>query len=909
MDVEVTTNSDSFVDINDIAFIDQDTTTSHADSQDSCQYCGVNAVDCIVRCVACNKWFCNAKSNSGSSHIVTHLTLSHHNTVALHADTHLGDTTLECYLCNKTNVFNLGYISAKADQVVVILCRLPCSQIRDLSWDSASWKPLIDNREFLPWVAAVPGDDDLLSAAPVSHADILRLESNWRLNRETDKSALVPPAEILPVLMRYTDGYQYQKCYAPLVQLEADYDKELKESQALEHIQVTWETGDNNNYLASFALSTFDSGILRFGVGDEIILRYNQLNKPKWESHGYIIRLPTASQEFFTVELLLHNVPPVEEHRGFTAEFVWKGTSFERMQLALVTFATKEKCISSFLYHKILGHEVNTIEFDITVPKKLSVPGLAPLNDSQMNAVSAVLLRPFSLIQGPPGTGKTVTSASIVYHLTNLNKGHKILVCAPSNVAVDHLAAQLDRIGLNVVRLVARLREDIDGDIDHLSLHRKLGTKKGPLQDLMELKALNGRLDGNKLRKYQRLLRDEEALVLDKCDVICCTCVGAGDRRLQKYKFRTVLIDECTQATEPESLIPLVKGCRQVILVGDHQQLGPVIVHKQAGECGLRQSLFQRLIGLGHVPIRLEVQYRMNPHLSEFPSNMFYEGSLQDGVTVEERLIENSTFPWPIATIPMFFWGNYGKEEISGSGSSFLNRVEVMNVEKIITRLFKDGINPSQIGIITPYEGQRAFMTQYLSLNYTLLDRKADYLQVEVSSVDAFQGREKDFIILSCVRANEQQNIGFLRDPRRLNVALTRAKYGLIILGNIKSLSKNPLWNHLLLHFREHGCMVDGTLENLRLSTIPLSTSTRIMASGAGAVRGVLLTRASEYSAAASVDSVNTDQWPQLNRPITSNFYAKLNELDMEYARNTPRVNEDDIKSITSSFIDGFNLN
>lgn len=171
------------------------------------------------------------------------------------------------------------------------------------------------------------------------------------------------------------------------------------------------------------------------------------------------------------------------------------------------------------------------------------------------------------------------------------------------------------------------------------------------------------------------------------------------------------------------------------------------------------------------------------------------------------------------------FWANYGREEISGNGTSYLNRIEAMNCEKIITRLFKDGVKPEQIGVITPYEGQRAYVVQYMQMNGSM--EKSLYMGVEVASVDAFQGREKDYIILSCVRANERNTIGFLSDPRRLNVALTRAKYGLIILGNPRALSRNSLWSHLLLHFREKGCLVEGFLDNLQLCTVQLTKPSR----------------------------------------------------------------------------------
>ena len=251
-----------------------------------------------------------------------------------------------------------------------------------------------------------------------------------------------------------------------------------------------------------------------------------------------------------------------------------------------------------------------------------------------------------------------------------------------------------------------------------------------------------------------------------------------------------------------------------------NSHLGPVIMNKKAANAGLSQSLFERLIILGIRPVRLQVQYRMHPCLSEFPSNIFYEGSLQNGVTVQERLRKEVEFPWPIAETPMFFHSSFGQEEISSSGTSYLNRTEAANVEKVVTKFLKSGVNPSQIGVITPYEGQRKYVVNYMQLNGSL--KKDLYKEIEVASVDAFQGREKDYIILTCVRSNEHQGIGFLNDPRRLNVALTRAKYGLVILGNPKVLAHHPLWYQLLLHFKEKSCLVEGPLNNLKVSLINL---------------------------------------------------------------------------------------
>lgn len=415
-----------------------------------------------------------------------------------------------------------------------------------------------------------------------------------------------------------------------------------------------------------------------------------------------------------------------------------------------------------------------------------------------------------------------VTSATIIYHLAKINDG-QVLVCAPSNVAVDQLCERIHKTGLKTVRVTAKSREDVESPVGFLSLHEQVRMNDSNIElvKLNQLKSELGELSSQDEKKYKTLTRNAEREILTNADVICCTCVGAGDPRLSRFKFRTVLIDESTQSAEPECMIPLVLGCKQVVLVGDHQQLGPVIMNKKAAKAGLNQSLFERLVILGCAPIRLNVQYRMHPCLSEFPSNMFYEGSLQNGVTMQQRLRRDVDFPWPVVDSPMMFWSNLGNEEISASGTSYLNRTEASNVEKIITRFFKAGVHPNDIGIITPYEGQRSYVVS--SMQSTGTFKKENYKEIEVASVDAFQGREKDFIVLSCVRSNDHQGIGFLSDPRRLNVALTRAKYGLVILGNPKVLSKHPLWHYLLLHFKERNCLVEGPLSNLQVSLLQFS--------------------------------------------------------------------------------------
>eukprot|EP00053_Salpingoeca_punica_P018610 m.183108 g.183108 ORF g.183108 m.183108 type:complete len:1045 (+) comp17467_c0_seq2:72-3206(+) len=784
----------------------------------ACRYCGIHDPASVVYCTGSQKWFCNSRGNTSGSHIVNHLVRSKNNTVTLHRDSPLGEAILECYNCGCRNVFLLGFIPAKADSVVVLLCRQPCasqSVAKDQNWDLSQWQPLIKDRCFLPWLVKVPSDKDQLRARQITAQQINRLEELWRENPNAELEDLEKPGvdeDVQEVLLKYEDAYQYQNIFGPLVKMEADYDKRMKESQSCDNIVVRWDMGLNQKRLACFSFARED---FRLMCGDEVNLKYcGEMRRP-WQGVGNVIKVPNGHSDEVCVELRSSANVPVECTHNFLLEFVWKSTTFDRMQNAMKTFAVDETSVSGYIYHVLLGHEVEAQSMKITLPKRFTAPNLPELNHSQIYAVKTALQRPLTLIQGPPGTGKTVTSASIVYHLVKAGQG-PVLVCAPSNIAVDQLTEKIHKTGLKVVRVAAKSREDIDSSVDFLALHNQIRNVDAfpELRKLQQLKDHAGELSAADEKRFSHLRRACEQELLMNADVICCTSVGAGDPRLAKMRFRCVLLDESTQATEPECMVPIVLGTKQVILVGDHCQLGPVVMCKKAAQAGLQQSLFERLVILGIRPIRLQVQYRMHPALSEFPSNTFYEGSLQNGVTAGERLMPSVEFPWPVPEVPMFFYATTGQEEISSSGTSYLNRTEAAIVEKVVTKFLRSNVNPSQIGVITPYEGQRAFLVNYMQFNGAM--RKELYEQLEVASVDAFQGREKDYIVLTCVRSNEHQGIGFLNDPRRLNVALTRAKYGVIIVGNPKVLSKQPLWNNLLVHYKDRHCVVDGPLNNLK---------------------------------------------------------------------------------------------
>lgn len=774
---------------------------------------------------------------------MNHLVRAKHKEVYFGPDSLLGEQVLECYGCGSKNVFLLGFLPHDQENTVLLLCREPCLSHSD--YDSSLWQPLIDDRVFLPWLVAAPTADEVREQAhPVTAQHLNKLEQLWKLHPEATLGDVDRPGmddTALPVLLRYENAYHYQNVFAPLVKMEAEYDKKVKESQRQEEVVVRWDVGLNKKRLAYF-IFTKEANESRLVIGDELRLKYQHDNGEVWSCVGHVAKL-TQTEE---VCLELHSAATAPGPwtqgltTGFTVEFVWKSTSFDRMQNAMRQLALDDASVSPYLYHKLMGHDVQQQVIRTPLPRHISAPNLAQLNHSQVHAVQQTLQSPLSLIQGPPGTGKTVTSATIVYHLRQLNQG-QVLVVAPSNVAVDQLAEKIHLTGLKVVRLCAKSRESAASSVDFLALHNQIwqlsqtdNAKSQELHKLLKLKEEVGELSQADEKRLKSLRLTYEKELLQAADVICTTCVGCGDLRLSGFRFRQVLIDEATQATEPECLIPIVMGAKQLVLVGDHCQLGPVIMCKTAAKAGLSQSLFERLVLLGTRPLRLEVQYRMHPCLSEFPSQAFYDGSLQNGVTVRDRQYEGLVFPWPRPDAPMFFHHSTGYEEISASGTSYLNRTEAHTIEKFVTYLFKAGLKPSQIGVITPYDGQRAYISTLFQRQAGAVPGGARYSDIEVASVDAFQGREKDFILLSCVRSNHNIGIGFLHDPRRLNVALTRAKYGLVIYGNAKVLAKQhhrhqtQIWCNLLNHFKKMNLLVEGALSALRLCNISLPMAVKI---------------------------------------------------------------------------------
>ncbi|KAJ9603337.1 DEAD-box type RNA helicase [Cladophialophora chaetospira] len=520
------------------------------------------------------------------------------------------------------------------------------------------------------------------------------------------------------------------------------------------------------------------------------------------------------------------------------------------------------------------------------------------LNFAQAKAVKSALDNDaFTLIQGPPGSGKTKTICALVgAMLTGFvkrqavgpkpNAAHgaprpppaskKLLVCAPSNAAVDELVMRFkDGVTMldgsfekvSVVRLGRS--EAINNNVKDVTLEELVSAKlaasapKGPGEDIhalmMEHKKVSEELRGLRdsihdrrgkgenvpiteeqlmdlLQRKQRGLggkiddmrekqntasRDMDLTrkriqqeILDGAHVLCATLSGSGHELFQglNVEFETVIIDEAAQSIELSALIPLKYGCSKCILVGDPKQLPPTVLSRKAAKFQYEQSLFARMENNHKKDVHLlDTQYRMHPEISLFPSKTFYDSRLKDG----EGMAKLRRRPWHHSDIfaPYRFFDVQGMSQTATKGHSLINLAEITVAMQIYKRLTTDVRKydfAGKIGIITPYKGQlkelrRRFQSQY---------GDGIFSKIEFNTTDAFQGRESEIIIFSCVRASTQ-GIGFLNDIRRMNVGLTRAKCSLWVLGNSQALMQGEFWRALVTDAKERKLYTDGDVARM----------------------------------------------------------------------------------------------
>ena len=461
----------------------------------------------------------------------------------------------------------------------------------------------------------------------------------------------------------------------------------------------------------------------------------------------------------------------------------------------------KKNLMNLIIVLMLLGQvvDINSNIRDINIPPIKLIPKFIEegikINRSQEIAIKNAFMYFLSIIIGPPGSGKTLLLINLVYNiLFRKRSNEKILICAPTNKAIDNIINYLKKYNfekfIRVLSPAKELSEDLDTtrSVHKLALEKiyKEPKKYGELIKLYEKKQKNKILEESEYKIYKQKMGDVEDEIIENSDIILTTINNSADERLKNYFFSYVLIDEAAQALEPDTLLPLLHQAQMLVLIGDDKQLGPVVHSEKAKADGLEISLFQRLHTIyGNSPIitLLNEQYRMNEKLYEFPNMKFYGNKMITKVKIlpDENILKN--FPWPKKDYPALFYNISGNEEIENK--SYYNKDEVFAVFKCVNKLIENKVDIKNIGVITFYSGQKQRFYEKINTN-------EKYQNLIIDTVDGFQGMEMDYIIISTVRANLYGNLGFLRRKERLNVALTRARKGLIIIGDAKCLAKRP---------------------------------------------------------------------------------------------------------------------
>lgn len=727
----------------------------------------------LIKCVICQKFFCNRESPHVSTHIIHHMISERHFYLEKNKN------PICCGKCDAKNFFSLGFIknSKKKFNLKDIICRKCC----DFNPNFTSLT--IDRKIYTKIVNYKPK-----TSKSEKKGDLKKIESLKDLEA--------------PIPLRFTYS-EYINYFKKLLEVEKEEEKSIRKEMTRNNVNLTVVKDENKTTIrfeCDFETNKLAEGVrvLIYKTTEETMKLIEEESKKeilKEDKNDFLFifrgeGIITYLGDYIEVRLINKqgDIP-----YSASVEFLWNNVGYERMLLSLdylkfvvpknlrnLILKGPEEIImkeEDFAKKKFsLADYVESLKLEPKKNANLKLPKVLKrlnLNFSQEEAIrNSINIKNeiLTMIQGPPGTGKSLCCAIIAY---NLKFTGKVLITAPSNIAIDNIAKKLLTFDIKILRIVSKSKEI-------------LSEKDNTLNKISMSKLIPENCD----RKTKLSMRKK---LMDEAEIILCTCVTSGKDYVRKQKIPYVIIDECAQAIEPLSLIPMMrKEIKKVVLIGDHKQLGPVILNQEvAKRYKMYRSFFERLVILGYNVNLLSVQYRMDPVLIEFPSNEFYKGAITTDYTVnykkivlttkessKERIISEVRKKLPAT----FLYQSSGKESLNNSGRSYFNMSQLNVCLDIVHYLKKCGVSSESIGIITPYEAQK-------QLIMTCFQEK-NILDIEVANVDAFQGREKDFIILSLVRGNFSSTIGFISEVKRVNVAITRSKYGLFVVADINTISK-----------------------------------------------------------------------------------------------------------------------
>jgi ATP-dependent RNA/DNA helicase IGHMBP2 len=524
------------------------------------------------------------------------------------------------------------------------------------------------------------------------------------------------------------------------------------------------------------------------------------------------------------IALRTDELPQWSRNGKLGIDAVFDENSYQEMEATL-------KQASSMAEKKETGHLINILTGNkkptFRSPVSLTYP--QRLNDTQRTAVEKIVAaNELAIVHGPPGTGKTTTLVQAIKAMIQQER-QQILVVAPSNAAVDLLSEKLSDEGVNVVRVgnPARVNErqmalTLDNKMAAHNRSKEIKRLKKQAAEYRDMAHKYKRSFGPAEREQRKTLfiearniskeveRIEQYIiddVLAKADVITATLVGANHYTIRRLKYNTVVIDEAGQALEPACWIPILKA-QKLVMAGDHYQLPPTIKSTEAAQKGLNTTLMEKSVALHpDAVVLLEEQYRMNETIMGFPSKEFYKGCLQAHPSVAQHLL----FPadHPLAFIDTAGCGFEEKNE----GTSISNPEEAVFLVKHLTHFVKElkmiytpGEFPG-IAIISPYRHQVEVLKELVCSSSGLQEAIS---AIAVNTIDSFQGQERDVVYISMTRSNADSVIGFLSEIRRMNVAMTRARKKLVVIGDSATLSQSSFYADFIAYAQEHNAYVSA---------------------------------------------------------------------------------------------------
>jgi len=492
-------------------------------------------------------------------------------------------------------------------------------------------------------------------------------------------------------------------------------------------------------------------------------------------------------------------------------------SSYREMDIAM------EKVISAF--HSRLA-VLRDVMYGIKPPafnkidESIQITGL---NQSQNTAVQKIIAaKDIAIIHGPPGTGKTTTLVQAIRQTLKTEK--QVLVCSSSNTAVDLLTEKLHREGINVLRLgnPARISEEVlmntlDVKMATHESYKELKKYRKTAEEYFRMAGKYKRTFGREEREQRQLFYMEARKILqearnledyifeeqfEKAQVIACTPVVSSGKMMRNKHFTTVFIDEAAQALEPMCWIPITRSDR-VIFAGDHFQLPPTVKSKKAEIEGLKETLFEQCMNLDNISVMLNTQYRMHEDIMNFSNKKFYQNNLIADASVKDTVLSFDANELLLNT-PIDFIDTAGcgyNEIINPESLSIANPEEGQLLIKHLKLLLEQYSQSNKsgkritIGIISPYKEQVQYLTTQIAADTDFDNYRS---QIAIKTIDGFQGQERDVIYISLVRSNDLKEIGFLNDIRRMNVALTRAKKKLVVIGDSATLANHQFYKNFL---------------------------------------------------------------------------------------------------------------